>query len=97
MAACALGKHRVLGMQLHAELEAVTWIAVLAHAHVAGGHALDRTVFIEQHLGSGEAGENLDTQRLGLLGHPAGDGAQAHDVVAVVMQAGGQQEVRGAE
>jgi hypothetical protein len=60
---------------------------------VAGGHALDRAVVVVQHLGGGEAGEDLHAQRFGLLAQPLGDGTQADDVVAVVVEAVGQQEV----
>ena len=41
-------------------------LAVLADAHVAGGDADDAAVLL-QHLGGGEAGIDLDAQRLGLL------------------------------
>ena len=37
----AFGKDRVLAVQLHADLEALVRLAVLADAHIAGGHALD--------------------------------------------------------
>ncbi len=89
----ALGEDRVLGVQLHADLEAVVRLAVLAHAHVAGGHALDRAVVVVEHLGGGEAGEDLHAQRLGLLAEPAHQRTQADDVVAVVLEAVGQQEL----
>jgi hypothetical protein len=47
-----------------------------------------------QHLGSREAGEDLDAERFGLLGQPAHHVAQADDVVAVVAEAVREQEER---
>jgi hypothetical protein len=93
MAACTLGEDRVLGVQLHAELELAGGLAVLADAEVAGGHALDRTVVVEEDLGRCEAREDLDAQRFGVLAHPAHHIAQADDVVAFVVHAVGHQEV----
>jgi hypothetical protein len=46
---------------------------VLADAHVAGGHALDRALVVVQHFGGGKAGEDLHAQGFGLLRQPAGD------------------------
>ncbi|MNT38604.1 hypothetical protein D3C72_1748070 [compost metagenome] len=83
-------------MQLHAELEVVGGLAFLVDAHVAGGHALDRAVFVVQHLGGREAREDLDAQRLGLLAQPAHEVRQADDVVAFVVEALGQQRRRRA-
>ena len=93
VAARAFGEDRVLAVQLHAELEVVGRLAVLADAQVAGGDADDRAVVVVQHLGGGEAGEDLDAQRLGLLRQPAHDVAEADDVVAVVVEAVGQEEI----
>ena len=72
-------------------------LAVLADAHVAGGDALHRAVLVVEHLGGGEAGIDLDAQRLGLLAEPAADVAQADDVVAVVVHQPRHQEVGEAE
>jgi hypothetical protein len=47
-----------------------------------------------QHLGGGKAGEDLHAHCLGLFAQPLGDGAQADDVVAVVVQAVGDQPLR---
>jgi len=93
VAARAFGEDGVLGVQLHAELEAVGRLPVLADAQVAGGHALDRAVVVVEQLGGREAGEDLHTQRLGLLAHPAHHVAQMHDVVAVVVHGARQQPV----
>ena len=83
-AAAALGEDRLAGVQFHARLEGVAGLAVLADAEVAGGDALDRTILVVEHLGRGEPGVDLDAKRLGLLAQPAGEIAQADDVVAVV-------------
>ena len=93
VAAAAFGEDGVLGMQFHAELEVLGGLAFLVDAHVAGGHALDGAVFVEQHFGSGEAGEDFHFQRFGLLRQPARQVGQADDVVAVVVKALGQHEV----
>ena len=72
-------------MQLHAGLELRGLCAVLADAHVAGRHALDRAVFAIEHFGCGEAGIDLDAQRFRLLAQPAAQSAQADDVIALVV------------
>ncbi|VWC64862.1 hypothetical protein BLA18110_01549 [Burkholderia lata] len=94
VAAAAFGEQRVLRVQLHAELEVLGRLAVLAHAHVAGRDALHRAVVVVQDLGGGEAGEDLDAQRFGLCPQPARDVAQRNHVVAVVLEVGGQRPVR---
>ena len=85
MAARAFGKHGVFTQQFHAELETVHRRAIFAHAHIASGYPLDRAIGAVQHLGTGEARENLHAQRFGLLGHPFGERTQADDVVAMVV------------
>ncbi len=92
-AARTLGKDRVLAVQFHAELEALGRLAVLADTHVARGHALDRAVLGIEHLGRGKAGKDLDAERLGLGGEPLDHVAEADDVVAVVLEAVGQEEI----
>ena len=62
----ALGEEGVFGVQLHARLVVGLVRAVARDAHVAGRDALHRAVLVEQDLGGGEAGEDLDAQRLGL-------------------------------
>src|SRR5690606_10083037 len=47
-----------------------------------------------QYLVGGEAGEDLHAQRFGLRAEPARDRAQRDDVVAVVVEAVGQEEGR---
>jgi hypothetical protein len=69
----AFGKDGVLAVQLHAELEVVGGLAVLADAHVAGGHALDGAVVVVEHFGGGKAREDFHAQGFGLLGQPLGD------------------------
>jgi hypothetical protein len=58
-------------MQLHAELEFRAWLAVTFQAHIAGGNALDRAVFVVQDFSSWEAGEDFHAQRFSLLAQPA--------------------------
>ena len=53
-----------------------------------------RAVFGVEHLGRGKAGKDLDAERLGLRREPAHDVAEADDVVAVVVEAVGQERVR---
>ena len=84
-AAHALREQGGPSMQLDARLVAGGPLAVLADAHVAGGDAADAAILGVQHLGRGEAREDLDAQRLGLLRQPAAHVAQADDVVAVVV------------
>ena len=87
------GKHRVLGMQFHAELEVFSGLAIFAHPHVAGGHAFDSPRFGVEHFGRGKAREYFNAQGLGLLRQPAGHVTQADDVIAVVLKTLGQQPV----
>src|SRR5690606_567912 len=49
------------------------------------GNAIDGTVLVVEHLGGGEAGEDLDPEGLGLFRQPAAQVAEADDVVAVVV------------
>ncbi|BDD93837.1 hypothetical protein PanNE5_32770 [Pandoraea sp. NE5] len=93
-APCAFREDRVLGVQFHAQLEVLGRFAVLADAHVAGRHAHDRAVLVVQDLGGREAREDFNAQRFGLLSEPAHDIAQADDIVAVILEAGGQQPRR---
>ena len=93
VAARAFGKDRVLAVQLHAQLEVLGRFAVLADAHVAGGHAAHLAVVGVEHLGRRKAREDFHAQVLGLLRQPLGEGAQADDVVAVVLEALGQEHV----
>ena len=86
VAARAFREDRVLGMQLHAELEVLGRLAVLADAEVAGGDALHRAIVVVEHFRGREAGEDLDAERLRLLRHPAHDIAEADDVVAFVVE-----------
>ena len=94
--AAAFGENGLPGMQFHARLEVVAGLAILADAEVAGGDALDRTVLVIEHFGGGEAGVDLDTQRLGLLAQPAGQIAEADDVVAVVAHLRRRRQLVGA-
>ncbi len=93
MSACAFGKDRVLGVQLHAELEVLGRLSVLADAEVAGGHALHRAVVVVEHFGRRKAGKDLDAERFGLLRHPPHDVAEADDVIALVVHRQGHEPV----
>jgi DNA polymerase len=95
MPAAAFGEQGVFGAQFHAGLEGVSGLAVMANAHVAGNDAEDAILVVVEHVGSGEAGVDLDAQALGLPGQPAGKRPKADDVVAVVLAALGQEGVGG--
>ena len=74
-------------------LEAIVWRAVLADADIAGGYALDAALLVEQHLGSGEAGKDLDAQALGLLCEPLDHVFERDHEAAVVVQVARHQPV----
>ena len=93
----ALGEEGVAAVKLHAGLVIRLVRSVPGDAHVAGGDALHRAVLVEQYLRSGEAREDLDTQRLGLAGEPAAEIAEAQRVGALIVHEGRHQGVREAE
>ena len=72
-------------MQLDARFMARLGCAVAANSHVACRHAAHPARIVVQHLGGGEAGIDFDAQGFGLLAQPAGEIAQADDVIAVVI------------
>ena len=76
MAAAALGKKRVFGVQFHAALECVGGLAVLADAHVAGGHALDAAVVVIEHFGGGEARGKFPRRGFPPAGRASGTGCR---------------------
>ena len=76
-------------MQFHACLKHFGCFAVLAHAHVAGGDAFDRAVGVIQDFGGGKAGIDFHAEVFRLFGQPAGQQPEADDIVAVVLEAGG--------
>ena len=96
VAARALGEEGVAAVQLHAGLVVGLVGAVAGDAHVAGGDALHRAVLVEQHLRGGEAGEDLDPERLGLPGQPAAEIAERAGVGALVVHEGRHHQVRHA-
>ncbi len=96
MAARAFGEDGVLAQQLHAELEVVGRLAVLADPHVAGGHAAHGAAIVVEHLRGGKAGEDLHAQALGLRRQPFDDVGQRDDVAAFVVQVARHQPVGGA-
>src|SRR6185436_14637503 len=91
--AAAFGEERVFAVQLHSGLVGGGLLAVLADAHVAGSDAFDLRAVIKN-LDGGEAGEDLDARGLGLLAQPAGEIAEADDVIAVVLEAGRKHPAR---
>ena len=66
----ALGEHRRLGDDVGAGLEVAELLALLAAAAVAGAHALDDPV-LDQQLGRGGLGEDVDAGLFGFLGEEA--------------------------
>src|SRR6185437_3759064 len=84
-AATAFGEQRLLADQLDAGREMIGRLAVLADPHAAGGDAAHPPRLVVEHLGGGEAGVDLDAERLGLAGEPATDIAEADDIVAVIV------------
>src|SRR3546814_7830262 len=97
MATRAFGKQRVLAVQLHAGLVIGLAAAVAGDPHVAGRHALHRSVFAEQHLGGGETGENLNPKCLCLSRQPAGKTAERNGVAALVVHERRHREMRKPE
>src|SRR5207237_2918491 len=93
LAAAAFGEEGVFAVQLHAGLVGLGLLAFTIDAEISGGDALYRGAFVE-HLGRGEAGKDLDAERFGLLAEPAADVAEAHHIIAVVLEARRQQESR---
>ncbi len=66
-------------------------------AELARDDARDRRLLAIDQRRAGHAGEDLDAQRLGLLGHPAADIGHADDVVAVVRHQRRHRPVRDAD
>ena len=65
----------------------------MADAGIAGGDAFNRPVFVVQHFGSGEAGEDFDAQAFGLLAQPAAQVTQGNNVVPFVVHGFGDEHV----
>ena len=74
-----------LAIDVGAGLEVAELFAVLAAAAVAGAHALDDAV-LDQQLGRGGLGEDVDAGLLGFLGEEAAELRDRGDVVAVVLE-----------
>src|SRR6185437_5099657 len=83
--AAALGEQRLLGKELDAGLEVRRGLAILADALGASRNAGDAASLVEQHLGAGKARIDFDAQRLGLLGEPTAEIAEADDVIAAIV------------
>ncbi|MGY3293754.1 hypothetical protein ACVWWP_006821 [Bradyrhizobium sp. LM3.6] len=93
-AAGAFGEQGVLAEQFHAAGEGVLRLAVPADAHVAGGDALHRALLVIEHLGSGKARIDLDTERLGLAREPTADIAERADIAMMVVHQRRHHEIR---
>ena len=81
----ALGEDGRLGDDVGAGLEVAELFALLAAAAVAGADALDDPV-LDQQLGRGGLGEDVDAGLLGFLGEEAAQLRDRGDVVAVVAE-----------
>ena len=79
--------------ELHAAHIGVLLPATARNAHIAGRHATHRAVIVVKDFACREAGINLDTERLGLLGQPAAEVSETCDVVAVVVHERRHQKV----
>ncbi len=97
VAARAFSEEGVLGVEFHAGLVFTLVAAILGYAHVLGGDALDRAIFVVEHLRGREAGEDLDAQLFGLAGQPAAQIAERPGVIAVVRHERGHRPVRHVE
>ncbi len=69
-AARTFGKHGDPGLDINALGVARFMRAVLGDTHVADAHASDRTVFVVDRVGGGEAWEYIHTECLGLRRQP---------------------------
>ncbi len=83
-AAAAFGEQRATRAQLHAALEIVGWVAILADAHVAGGNSDDAPVLLQQ-FGGWKPWVDFHAQSFRLLPQPAAYIAERNDVVAGVV------------
>ena len=81
----ALGEDGRLRDDVGAGLEVAELLALLAAAPVAGADALDDPV-LDQQLGRGGLGEDVDAGLLGFLGEEAAQFRDRGDVVAVVLE-----------
>ena len=86
----------VTGMSLpgYPELKAGMRLTILAYPQIARGHTTHGAAFGVEHLGSGEAREDLHTQGLRLLAQPLRHGAQTDDEIAFVLEALRHQRAR---
>ena len=96
LAARAFRENRVAAGQLHAELEGILRLAVLADPHVAGRDAAHRAVFAVEDFCGCESRKDLDPERLGLFGEPFHHIAQPDDIAPMVVEVARHQKVRDA-
>ena len=71
VATAAFRKDRKAGMQFHTWNVAILLLTVCTDAHLTRCNAFYRTGIVEEDLGCGKAGINLDTQGFGLSGQLA--------------------------
>ena len=83
----------VLAQQLHAELEVLSRLTILADPHVARGDTAHGTLVVVQHFRCSKAREDFHAQRFGLRGHPLDHVRQRDDVAAVVVEVARHQPV----
>ncbi len=82
-------------MKLHTGLVVRCFGAVAPDTHVTGGDPLHSAIFVVQHFSGRKSGKDFHAQRLGLLAEPLGYFAQADNIIAVILEAFGQEPVRG--
>ena len=68
--------------------------AVPVNTHIACGDATYGTLLIVQDFGGGKARENIYPQAFCLFAQPAGDITQTDNIVAFILEAGGEHPVR---
>ena len=88
------GKEGIFGVEFEAGLIIALMLAFAIDAHVAGGDTLHAAIFMIEDFGGGKAGEDFDTQPLGLFGQPAAQIAQRSGVGALIVHPARRHDVR---
>jgi DNA polymerase len=96
-AARALGEEGVFRPQFHARRMVVLGLAVAIDAHVAGGDAGDRAVFVVEHFGRGEARIDLHAKGFRMRRQIAGDIAERADEIAMIAHQRRHEGIRKAD
>src|SRR4029077_12056693 len=94
IAARAFCEQRIFRAQFHATSEIILWLAVLADAHVAGGHSRDGTIPFEKNFRGSKARINLNAERFRLGRQPAANVAERDNEVAVIAHQWWHYEIR---